>query len=694
MNNFFDCSPVSVCIDSGIQEALLLMINMEKEELLVLDKENQLLGYVTWHGLLSRLLNNCNTIDIYHKDYCVLFVDQEIPYGHLPEGSYFIVFTREQEAIGIIKRNDLAVKITERRLLYVEKAIEHARIGILAIDLQGRINILNKRSREIAEFEESQHIYLSPFADIYDDHSLLQVLVDQKEQLNKISKFKDSKLVINRSPIYNDQECFIGAVSVYEEQRQLEEMSKQLESVKNLHLELKTIVDSIYDEIMVVNNEGKVIRVTEEKGYNFWGFDNIQLIGQNIFDLEEKGYFKPSVTRLVLEKKKKVSIIQENRFGFKILAVGNPILNENGDVDKIIIASRDIDEIFQLKEELAEARTESAKYQQEIKILKSPPKLKRELIYKGDKMMDLLLQVEKVARVDSTVLIYGESGVGKEVIAENIHHLSKRCDHPFIKVNCGAIPENLLESELFGYEKGAFTGALTKGKAGMFELANKGTLFLDEIGEMPLNLQVKLLQAIQDRKIIRVGGSNPIPLDIKIIAATNKSLEKMVEEKQFREDLYYRLAVILLYVPALSERMEDIESIAFHFLRYFNTKYEMDKYFSEEALELLRAYHWPGNVRELQNIVERVVVTVNETLISSEHITSVLFPARRKEREKPVSIQQIIPLKEMISLAEEQLLKLALKKYTTTSEIAKALDISQPTAWRKIQDLRNKKLGK
>lgn len=693
---------VYVSIESSYENAESMLLKSGREIVLITDQNRHLLGYLTWRDLLEARHNGEKVIHAYRSDHMVLSEDDDIPYGRIPEGSLFVYCNSQGDLTRFETRNELQSRLASTRLTYLHQAVEHARMGFLAIDVQGRITVLNKRSREIAELDgDFSAYYLQPFTDIYDDHTLMRALIDEKEQLNQVEFLKDSKLLINRAPVYEDNGKLIGAVSVYEEQTRLELMSEQLENVINLHLELKTIVDSIYDELLVVDKNGTILRVNEKDSYHFWGTEKVELIGKNIFEIEEKGYFKPSVTQLVLEKKKKTSIIQENKAGRKIVAIGNPILNENGEVEKIIIAYRDIDEILQLKVELAEAKIESQNYRQEIEILKSSPVLKRPLIYKADKMRKLLAQVEKVAKVDSTVLIYGESGVGKEVIAENIHHLSKRSEHPFIKVNCGAIPDSLLESELFGYDKGAFTGALNKGKTGMFELADKGTLFLDEIGEINIALQVKLLQAIQDRKIMRVGGSKPIPVDIKIIAATNKNLEEMVEQKTFREDLYYRLAVIPLYVPSLSERTEDIESIAFYFLDFFNSKYGADKHFSEDALEILKIYHWPGNVRELQNVVERVVVTVSETLITLkdlEFLSRKKGKDKEKEKEKekdndhdqPVSVHSILPLKEMIALAEKQLLLMAIHKYSTTTDIARALDISQPTAWRKIQEIRAK----
>lgn len=259
------------------------------------------------------------------------------------------------------------------------------------------------------------------------------------------------------------------------------------EDLRAITTDLEAIVDSIYDEVLVVDSLGKIIRVSNRSTLNLWGVNPQTVIGENILDLEEKGWFKPSVTRKVLEQKRKVSIVQHNRFGRKILAVGNPIFNRKNELERIVIASRDITAVKKLEEELKEAKNLKEKYRKEVDILKKVHQGNRkQIIYQSEQMKNLMFEVEMVARVESTVTIYGESGVGKELIAHAIHQLSPRAEKPFIKINCGSIPENLLESELFGYEKGAFTGALSHGKKGLFELANEGTLFLDEIGEMPL----------------------------------------------------------------------------------------------------------------------------------------------------------------------------------------------------------------
>ncbi|GIM45215.1 diguanylate cyclase [Collibacillus ludicampi] len=456
------------------------------------------------------------------------------------------------------------------------------------------------------------------------------------------------------------------------------------QDVRNLTTDLEAIVDSIYDEILVVDAKGTILRVSKRSAHNLWGVDPSTVIGENILELEEKGWFKPTVTRKVLEEHKKISVIQENRFGRKILAVGNPIFDRKGQLKRIVIASRDITEVSRLERELKQAKQLTEKYRQEIDTLRKHQQAgEKPIIFQSDRMRELMCEVERVAKVESTVAIYGESGVGKELIAYAIHHFSPRAHQPFVKINCGSIPDNLLESELFGYEKGAFTGALPQGKTGLFELANHGTLFLDEIAELPLNLQVKLLRAIQEREIMKVGGTRTIQIDVRIIVATNKNLEEMVSKGTFREDLFYRLHVIPLYVPALRERIEDIEPLVYYFLEFFNHKFSFKKHFSEDAIEMMKAYHWPGNVRQLQNVIERAMVVTSDQLITANDLAKIL--KNRTTSHLPVQVHSIIPLQQAVEMTESQLIQMAFSKYKTITKVAEVLQVSQPTMSRRYK---------
>ena len=309
-----------------------------------------------------------------------------------------------------------------------------------------------------------------------------------------------------------------------------------------------------------------------------------------------------------------------------------------------------------------------------------------EYVFESPEIKKVLHTAFKVANYNCTVLITGESGVGKEIIATIIHKSSDRNYKPSIKINCGSIPKNLLEAELFGYERGAFTGADKKGKIGFFEIANKGTLFLDEIGELPLDLQVKLLRAIQEKEIYRVGGINPIHVDVRIIAATNKNLYEMVKEGKFREDLYYRLNVFPIEIPPLRDRKADIIPLTKHFINKYNQKFNLNKSIDQNTLEYLMEYSWPGNIRELENLIQRLLISTDNNVIS-------MVDAARYLELKDISLSQKISLKkiddrslqEILNEKEYEILKAAKEKYKTTRQIAKALKMSQTTLIRRLK---------
>jgi len=304
-----------------------------------------------------------------------------------------------------------------------------------------------------------------------------------------------------------------------------------------------------------------------------------------------------------------------------------------------------------------------------------------DFIVKSNIMKNILKTARRVAPHSTTVLITGETGVGKEELASYIQQNSSRSTQPFVKVNCGAIPESLMESELFGYEQGAFTGARKEGSVGLFEAANHGTILLDEISELPLKAQSKLLRTLQECEVRRVGGTWSKIIDVRIIAITNQNLQRLTETKKFRKDLFYRLSVVTINVPPLRERREEINPLIDHFLNLFWQKYGIKKSFSVEAIKKLKIYNWPGNIRELKNIVEQLVVTLDEQVIKPEHLPSYI-----KQNKVPKGIE-FLPLKKVVEDAERRAIKVALSQCGSSREAAVLLDINYATLMRKIKRL-------
>lgn len=305
-----------------------------------------------------------------------------------------------------------------------------------------------------------------------------------------------------------------------------------------------------------------------------------------------------------------------------------------------------------------------------------------EILYSSKAMQQAVALARTYARGDSTVLIRGETGSGKELFARALHAASYRSEKIFVPVNCAAIPDTLLESELFGYEEGAFTGAVKGGKQGLFELANGGTLFLDEIGDISSHLQVKLLRVLQDRKVRRIGSAREIPVDVRILAATNRHLEALIEKGTFREDLYYRLNVIPLFLPPLRERKEDIAVLAEFFLKRFSTKlHKAVQCISQEALQKLEGYHWPGNIRELENVIERAVNIVEGQTLEAEQVV-LHYEAFSKVRVDSSSPQT---LEEMLEETEREILRRALRQYRSSRQLGQYLGLSHTAVLKKLR---------
>ena len=454
--------------------------------------------------------------------------------------------------------------------------------------------------------------------------------------------------------------------------------TKTTEEFHGLRIEdLVPILDSIGDGIFIDDASGYALWINKACE-DLYRINREETLGKHCSYLEELGIFSPSVAKQVMEEKREVSILHQNRDGKRLLTTGIPVFDENNNLTKIITTSHDITELIDLQNKLESM-------QNALQDMKTGDGLiYDEIIANNPQMYNVIQMAERLAPVDTTVLITGESGSGKGVVAKLLHQIGNRRDASFIKINCGAIPENLLESELFGYERGAFTGSNREGKKGLFEAAQNGTVFLDEISELPLNLQVKILQVIQEKEIQRVGGLESIPIDVRIISASNKDLEKMVREGRFREDLYYRLNVVPINVPPLRERPEDIIPMIRTFLHKNNQKYKEAKTMDAAAMSIMLRYPWPGNVRELQNIIERLVITTKDGTIRPENLPNYISRYESAKDASEISLHETTDLRDALDEAEKQILGAALGKYKTTREIAKALGVSQPTVVRKL----------
>lgn len=437
---------------------------------------------------------------------------------------------------------------------------------------------------------------------------------------------------------------------------------------------IKNIIECIDDGIFITDGEGTVVELNKASlGVQL----RENIIGKNMQQLIEDGIYRNSLALKCIEEKRKITRIQCEET--EILTTATPYI-ENGNVELVVCCEREIQELEIMKEQLRSSVQKLEDYQGELEYLRAVVDKDSEIVMESDEMQHVVNLALTAAKYGSRVLIQGETGTGKEVIARIIYKNSARKNAPFIAVNCSAIPETLLESELFGYEKGAFTGANERGKKGYFELANRGVLFLDEIGDISLNFQAKLLRVLQENEVMRIGGKSMIPIDVQIIAASNKPLAEKVSAGEFRSDLFYRLNTFPIVVPPLRMRPRDIVPLVYLFVDKFNNKYKTDKKFSLSALNVLQRYEWPGNVRELENLVERIVLTARESIISEEHVRQMIFILNGKEED----VLTECSLKEAIEQTERRMLKKYMEQYKTPKELEEALGISRATLNRKI----------
>lgn len=454
-----------------------------------------------------------------------------------------------------------------------------------------------------------------------------------------------------------------------------------LESAEDNRL-LWRIISCSYDGIFLTDGAGDIV-YWNNSYLKISGLSLDKLKGRNIKDLIDNGEIPDACSHEVILSKKPITKVIDYYHGVSALITSIPIFDDDGQLVRVFSNVRDITELVKIKEQLKTTKDLNEEYRR---------RLEAEQVSREGKIMVFSPVMEKivklaarVAHVPSPVLIQGESGVGKDMLARYIHDCGEgSVDRPFVQINCSAIPDTLLESELFGYDAGAFTGASKKGKIGLMELANNGTLFLDEIGEMPPALQVKLLDVLQSGKLFHLGGTKTVELKTRIIAATNTKLEKLIEEGRFRSDLYYRLNVIPIYIPPLRERQEDLVPMIFNFIERKNYKYNLSKKMSPQVVDILSRYSWPGNVRELRNIIEHMIVMSDADVMDETCVPLHIMRAVRK----PFFIDtpdyfDTFDLKKIIAEVEREVIKKAIADFGSLRNVATHLGIDLSTLVRK-----------
>lgn len=551
--------------------------------------------------------------------------------------------------------------------------------GVLILDSNGIIAVYNEAARRIfndyGETAVGRHIK-DVRGEVWPEFQ--RIIATGQPQIGRKLSVAGATIIANRSPIMLDGQVQ-GVISVFQDISEYETIIGELQSFQRLSRELEAIIESSYDGLYIADGNANTIRVN--RAYErITGLKREDLLGRNMHALVKEQVFDHSVTLEVLKKREPVTLMQRVKSGKPVFVTGTPIHDETGEIALVVTNVRDITELNELKAELENSRRIASRMAQSLLEQDNIDHALQQLVVKSQNMMKVVHMAIKVAGTQASVLIQGESGVGKSMLARIIHQISERKEQPFIKINCGTIPASLMESELFGYEKGAFTGAMPGGKAGLIEAAHRGTLFLDEIAELRPDLQVKLLEVIEEKTFTRVGGIRPVTVDVRIIAATNRDLLTMIRGGNFREDLYYRLNVVPIAIPPLRQRVEDIMPLVMKVVEALNRRDGTAKRIEARVIDLLKAYHYPGNVRELINIIERMMIMSEGDRLGAADLPEETLSVACA----PQTAVEGGTLKESLLTLEADLIKTALEKTPTLAAAAEALAIHPTTLWRKM----------
>lgn len=529
--------------------------------------------------------------------------------------------------------------------------------GMIAVDENGIITLFNKAAERLTGILQKDALGML-VTDVILNTRLMHILETGELELNRKQNLGSSKIVTNRMPVKDENGKIIGAVAVFRDITDLINWETEILDLKEMQSMLEAIFNATQDAISVVDQNG--INVMINPAYTrLTGLTEKDIIGKpakaDIVEGQSIHLEVLTTKKPVKSKKLKVGITKK-----EVLASAAPIIVD-GELRGSVGVLSDLSEIIKITQELKDAKSIIRKLEARYTF--------DDIIGNDIGMKEAIEKAKRASELPVTVLLRGESGTGKEIFAHSIHNSSDRRFNQFVRVNCAALTETLLESELFGYEEGAFTGAKKGGKKGLFEQADGGTIFLDEIGDISANTQVKLLRVLQEREVVRVGGVKSIRIDVRVIAATNMDLEKAITENKFREDLYYRLNIFPIIIPPLRHRKDDIIYLALNSVRKFNVEYgrhveEID----EEAIEVLKENQWNGNVRELENVIGRCIINmkVNETVIQKKHL-----PNLYNKEISSTKLNNIENIKEPIGMNLQEIIDEAEKNY-----IIKVLEVN------------------
>ena len=680
----------------SLQEAAIIFFKKNVDGAPVVDSKGHLIGLLTKTHIIKataegKLSTEC-VKDVMTKD--VHSLTEDLPVQDLQDNNLIVRYGRfpvvdeHNRPIGFLTRTDLVKYLSDHASSMAAEfqgVLNSVNNGVIAINEHGTVIFFNPAAEKITGIKVKQSIG-KRIDDVLPTTGLKRVLSSGRPELNIVDRAGNSEIMTARTPIMKNGKI-VGAVAVFQDITEFRKVAAELEEVKNLKSTLESIVNSMFDCIVVVDKNGTITMLNEAYG-EFLGVDPQKVIGKPVVDVIENTRMQIVAQTGRAEICDTQSIGQHNTVVTRV-----PIIKDGevvGAVGKVIF--KDVKDLKVLARKFSKLESELEYYKEELIKVHGGKYTIDNISGSSEKIQWLKTIALRAAKGNSTVLVTGESGTGKELFAQAVHYASSRRHGPFIKINCASIPENLLESELFGYDEGAFTGARKGGKPGKFELANGGTIFLDEIGDMSMPMQAKLLRVLQEREVERVGGTKTQPVDVRVITATNRELDQMMSSGQFRQDLYYRLNIISLHIPPLRERREDIPELCQALLRKINRELHFGlEGISPEAMNLLSEYDWPGNVRELENVLERAVNLMDdESFILPEHLPPGLKRAMRAtaalaENHEEDS-QNTSELAGIIVEAEKQAIYKALETAGgNKSRAAKILGIHRSGFYQKLQ---------
>ena len=677
-----------VCLhpEMTLKEALDIFAQQKIFGAPVVDDQGGLVGICTKSNLMAIIRDK---ISVKRRVAEVMVKDVHTLLPHAPLDSFchlsadtgcsrFPVVDENRRLLGMITGGDLLRFISKKgRQMLSERDIllNSTHNGIIAIDTQGYIQFVNPAAEEMFSLKEEE--YLGKPVTVLNPHSpLLEVLERSQPLVAQRERIGGAQVVSNNTPVIVDNQL-VGAIAVYQDITRLESVAGELEEVKRLKSILDAIVENPYEGVMVIDENCRIIMVNQYYA-EVLGRSKEEIIGRPV----EEVVPNTQLPKVLKNGEPQIGeLFSINNLDIIVMRV--PIVKDGkiiGAMGKSLLSANEAQKLFKSIQNLQD---QLDFFREEVQREWSSRYTFDHIVGNSRSMQFLIGQAKTVARTTSTILLIGESGTGKELFAHAIHSASPRRAGPFIKINCAAVPENLLESELFGYVEGAFTGAKKGGKPGKFELADGGTIFLDEIGDMSLSMQSKLLRVLQEREIERVGGNKTISVNVRVIAATNKDLESLVKKKAFREDLYYRLNVVTLNTLPLREHKEDIPALVNSMIKRLNRSLGTTVCgLAPETMELFMAYDWPGNIRELENLLERAINFAEELYLKPESFPGLL----KKLKGQVPRVPALRPLTETVDEAEKQAIASALQAANNNRQLAaRMLNIHRSILYRKIQ---------